>query len=241
MAPPTRARNSCASTPRPPAARSPAQQPDNNIVRVAIQALSAVLGGTQSLHTNGRDEALALPTEDAARIALRTQQIIGHESGVANTIDPIAGSYHLERLTNEIEEGAQRAAGAHRRRRRHAGGDRSRLHPAAGAGVGLQGAGRRRRRRGDRGRRQPLPDRRAVHHRGVPGGSRAGAAAAGARAECARDARRGALAGRARRGRARSRGRATTWCRRSSRRSNRTPPSAKLQIHFAACSASTAK
>jgi methylmalonyl-CoA mutase N-terminal domain/subunit len=83
------------------------QQPDNNIVRVAIQALSAVLGGTQSLHTNGRDEALALPTEDAARIALRTQQIIGHESGVANTIDPIAGSYHLERLTNEIEEGAR--------------------------------------------------------------------------------------------------------------------------------------
>ena len=84
-----------------------AQQPDNNIVRVAIQALSAVLGGTQSLHTNGRDEALALPTEDAARIALRTQQIIGHESGVANTIDPIAGSYHLEALTNTIEEGAR--------------------------------------------------------------------------------------------------------------------------------------
>ena len=83
------------------------RQPDNNIVRVAIQALSAVLGGTQSLHTNGRDEALALPTEDAARIALRTQQIIGHESGVANTIDPIAGSYHLEQLTDEIEEGAR--------------------------------------------------------------------------------------------------------------------------------------
>ena len=83
------------------------QQPDNNIVRVAIQALSAVLGGAQSLHTNGRDEALALPTEDAARIALRTQQIIGHESGVTNTIDPVAGSYHLERLTNEIEAGAR--------------------------------------------------------------------------------------------------------------------------------------
>ena len=83
------------------------QQPDNNIVRVAIQALAAVLGGTQSLHTNGRDEALALPTEDAARIALRTQQIIGHESGVANTIDPIAGSYHLEQLTRAIEDGAR--------------------------------------------------------------------------------------------------------------------------------------
>ena len=81
-----------------------AQQPDNNIVRVALQALSAVVGGTQSLHTNGRDEALALPTEDSARIALRTQQIIAHESGVANTVDPFAGSYHIERLTNEIEE-----------------------------------------------------------------------------------------------------------------------------------------
>ena len=84
-----------------------AQQPDNNIVRVAMQALAAVLGGTQSLHTNGRDEALALPTEDAARIALRTQQIIGFESGVANTIDPFAGSYHIEKLTNEIEDGAR--------------------------------------------------------------------------------------------------------------------------------------
>jgi methylmalonyl-CoA mutase N-terminal domain/subunit len=84
-----------------------AQQPDNNIVRVALQAMAAVLGGTQSLHTNGRDEALALPTEEAARIALRTQQIIGYESGVANTIDPFAGSYHIERLTSEIEEGAR--------------------------------------------------------------------------------------------------------------------------------------
>jgi len=84
-----------------------AQQPDNNIVRVAVQAMAAVMGGTQSLHTNGRDEALALPTEDAARIALRTQQIIGHESGVANTIDPFAGSYHIEQLTNTIENGAR--------------------------------------------------------------------------------------------------------------------------------------
>lgn len=83
-----------------------AQQPDNNIVRVALQALAAVLGGTQSLHTNGRDEALALPTEDAARIALRTQQIIAHESGVANTVDPFAGSYFIEERTTEIEEGA---------------------------------------------------------------------------------------------------------------------------------------
>jgi methylmalonyl-CoA mutase, N-terminal domain len=84
-----------------------AQQPENNIVRTAIQALSAVLGGTQSLHTNGYDEALALPTEEAARIALRTQQIIASESGVAQTIDPFAGSYYVESLTHEIETQAK--------------------------------------------------------------------------------------------------------------------------------------
>jgi methylmalonyl-CoA mutase, N-terminal domain len=83
-----------------------AQQPENNIVRVAIQALAAVLGGCQSLHTNSMDEALALPTEDAALIALRTQQIIANETGVANTTDPVAGSYAIEHLTNEIEKGA---------------------------------------------------------------------------------------------------------------------------------------
>ena len=83
-----------------------AQQPDNNIVRVALQAMAAVLGGTQSLHCNGRDEALALPTEESARIALRTQQIIAAESGVANTVDPVAGSYAIEALTNAIEQGA---------------------------------------------------------------------------------------------------------------------------------------
>jgi methylmalonyl-CoA mutase, N-terminal domain len=83
-----------------------AQQPENNIVRVAIQALAAVLGGCQSLHTNSLDEALALPTEDAALIALRTQQIIAHETGVTNTIDPVAGSYAIEALTNEIERDA---------------------------------------------------------------------------------------------------------------------------------------
>jgi len=83
-----------------------AQQPENNIVRTAIQAMSAVLGGTQSLHTNSYDEALALPTEQAARIALRTQQVIAYESGVPQTIDPLAGSYYVESLTNEIEKRA---------------------------------------------------------------------------------------------------------------------------------------
>lgn len=83
-----------------------AQQPENNIVRVTIQALAAALGGTQSLHTNGFDEALGLPTEKAAKIALRTQQILGYESGIADTVDPLAGSYFVESLTDEIEAGA---------------------------------------------------------------------------------------------------------------------------------------
>jgi len=83
-----------------------AQQPENNVVRVALQALAAVLGGTQSLHTNSMDEALALPTENAVRVALRTQQIIAHESGVADTVDPLAGSYVIESLTDEIERRA---------------------------------------------------------------------------------------------------------------------------------------
>jgi len=81
-----------------------AQQPDNNIVRVTMQALAAVLGGTQSLHTNSRDEALALPTEESARIALRTQQIIANESGVADTVDPLGGSYFIEAMTDKVEE-----------------------------------------------------------------------------------------------------------------------------------------
>src|SRR5437660_3507971 len=84
-----------------------AQQPENNIVRTAIEAMAAVLGGTQSLHTNSFDEALGLPTEESARIALRTQQIIAHETGAPNTIDPLAGSYYIETLTNEIEFGAR--------------------------------------------------------------------------------------------------------------------------------------
>jgi methylmalonyl-CoA mutase N-terminal domain/subunit len=83
-----------------------AQEPLNNVVRTAIEALAAVLGGTQSLHTNSYDEALALPTEEAVRLALRTQQIIAHETGVANTIDPLGGSYFLEALTEQMEEAA---------------------------------------------------------------------------------------------------------------------------------------
>jgi methylmalonyl-CoA mutase N-terminal domain/subunit len=83
-----------------------AQQADNNITRVTLQALAAVMGGTQSLHTNGFDEALSLPTENAARIALRTQQIIAYESGVVDTVDPLGGSYFIEALTDEVEKAA---------------------------------------------------------------------------------------------------------------------------------------
>jgi methylmalonyl-CoA mutase N-terminal domain/subunit len=83
-----------------------AQQPYNNVVRTALQALSAVLGGTNSLHTNSLDEALALPTAQAATLALRTQQIIAHESGVVNVVDPLGGSYFVERLTKDMEDGA---------------------------------------------------------------------------------------------------------------------------------------
>jgi methylmalonyl-CoA mutase N-terminal domain/subunit len=84
-----------------------AQQPYNNVVRTALQALAGVLGGTNSLHTNSLDEALALPTAEAATLALRTQQIIAHESGVANTVDPFGGSYFVERLTADMERGAK--------------------------------------------------------------------------------------------------------------------------------------
>jgi methylmalonyl-CoA mutase N-terminal domain/subunit len=84
-----------------------AQQPDNNVVRVTVQALAAVVGGTQSLHTNSRDEALALPSESSAKLALRTQQVIAHESGAADTIDPMAGSYYVESLTDEIQTRAE--------------------------------------------------------------------------------------------------------------------------------------
>ncbi len=108
-----------------------AQQPHNNVVRTALQALSAVLGGTNSLHTNSLDEALALPTEEAATLALRTQQIIAHESGVTGEVDPLGGSYFVEKLTNDMEDGRAGVLRPDRSHGRHGGGDRARL-PAAG-------------------------------------------------------------------------------------------------------------
>ena len=108
-----------------------AQQPLNNIVRTAIEALAGVLGGTQSLHTNSYDEALALPTEDAVRIALRTQQIIAHETGVANTIDPLGGSYFVEALTDEHGGEGVRVLRQDRRARRHGRGGQAALSRSA--------------------------------------------------------------------------------------------------------------
>ncbi len=168
-----------------------AQQPDNNIVRVAVQALAAVLGGTQSLHCNGRDEALALPTEESARIALRTQQIIAAESGVANTVDPIAGSYAIEKLTNEIEDAAQAAAGPDRTGRRHACGDRGGHDPARDSRLSVSSADRDRPWRGDRRRREPVRRQELAGRAALPARYRGGAPPNRTRPGASREPRRG--------------------------------------------------
>ena len=146
-----------------------AQQPENNIVRVTVQSLAAALGGTQSLHTNGFDEALGLPTTRAAKIALRTQQIVGFESGVADTVDPLAGSYFVESLTDEVEAAALRLPRAHRAARRRGGGHRGPVHAGGDRGGRLQLRQGGRRRREGRRRRQPVHRRRG---RGRPRSSR---------------------------------------------------------------------
>ena len=158
-----------------------AQQPVNNIVRVALQAFAAVCGGTQSLHTNGYDEALALPSERAAKIALRTQQIVAHESGAADTVDPFAGSYFVEALTDEIETPLAGADRPDRRARRP--GRRDRVHQGRDRGVRLRLRGALPDRAGHRRRRQPLRRggrRGRGHPPRRPGGrARAGRAAEG--------------------------------------------------------------
>ena len=117
-----------------------AQQVDVNVVRVTVQALAAVLGGTQSLHTNGKDEALALPTEASAILALRTQQVLAHESGVASVVDPLGGSPLVEALTDAVDREATRAHGAHRRDGRRRRRDRAGLLPARDREERLRGA-----------------------------------------------------------------------------------------------------
>ena len=139
-----------------------AQQPLNNIVRTALEALAAVMGGTQSLHTNSYDEALALPTEEAVRVALRTQQIIATETGVANTADPLGGSWFVEKLTDEMEARRLRLLRPDRRARRDGRGDPPQLPPARDrrrllhlpAGAERTAADRRRRQRLHPGRRR---------------------------------------------------------------------------------------
>ena len=139
-----------------------AQQPEVNIVRTALEAMAAVLGGTQSLHTNSFDEALALPTEDAVRLALRTQQVIAHETGVVNTIDPLGGSYYVEELTNRLETRGVRVLRPDRAARRRRRGDQGELLPARDrrrvVPLPVRGRGEAARRR----RRQPLPARRGA-------------------------------------------------------------------------------
>ena len=198
-----------------------AQQPDNNIVRVALQALAAVLGGTQSLHCNGRDEALALPTEESATIALRTQQILLHESGVANTVDPVGG---VVRDRGADRPRSSASATALLDRIDAMGGTLAAIETGfiqrADPGVGLSRAAGDRRRRGGRRRREPVHRRTQAAARSaerVPRrpGDRAAADRARARA-CAPAAASTDVARGARRRRARPRAAATTWCRRSS-------------------------
>ena len=153
-----------------------AQSIDNNVVRTTIQALAAVLGGAQSLHTNSRDEALALPTEEAARLALRTQQILAYEAGVTETPDPLAGSYYVESLTNELEAAAWALPRRDRGDGRHARRDRGRLPAAPDPGGRLPRPAGDRVGRPGRRRGQPLPRRRGPRrpplHRIDPDGER---------------------------------------------------------------------
>ncbi len=167
-----------------------AQQVENNVVRVAVQALAAVMGGAQSLHTNSKDEALALPTETSARLALRTQQVIAYESEAADTIDPMAGSYYVESLTRELEGAGARIPGANRRPGRRGGGDRARLHAARDSERRLQLSARDRNQTAHHRRRQPVYQHRDRAHRSAEGQSGTGREAKAARRAGARRAQR---------------------------------------------------
>ena len=134
-----------------------AQQPEVNLVRVAVQGLAAVLGGTQSLHTNSFDEAIALPTDKAARLALRTQQVLAYETDVTATVDPFAGSYAIEGMTDEVEAAALELMAARRGLGRRGRRDRGRLPEGRDRALGLPHRPGDRQRRAHRRRRQPLP------------------------------------------------------------------------------------
>ena len=133
-----------------------AQQPEVNLARVTVQALAAVLGGTQSLHTNSYDEAIALPTEKAARLALRTQQVLAYETDLTATADPLAGSYAIESMTNDIEQEADRLIATGRGARRRGGRDRAGLPEDRDRAVGVSDRAADRRGRARGRRRQPV-------------------------------------------------------------------------------------
>ena len=137
-----------------------AQQPEVNLVRVSLQAVAAVLGGTQSLHTNSYDEALALPSTKAARLALRTQQVIAYESDLTATVDPFAGSYAIESMTDDIESGRGNPDGPRRGHGRGGGRYRARFPEGGDREHGLPGRAGNRRRRADGGRGEPVRHRR---------------------------------------------------------------------------------
>ena len=215
-----------------------AQQPEVNIIRVALQGFAAVCGGTQSLHTNGFDEALALPTERSARIALRTQQVLAHESGVADTVDPFAGSYFIESLTDEIEERSWELM----EKVEELGGsvERARVHPARDRGVGVLLPRALPDRPGHHRRRQQVRHRRGRRRRDPQDRPRVRAAPARA---AERSSRRTATRQRSTSGWrifARSPGATATCCPRSRRRCAPAPRSARSAARCATSSASTA-
>ncbi len=219
-----------------------AQQPENNVVRVTLQALAAVLGGAQSLHTNSRDEALGLPTEEAVRIALRTQQILAHESGVADVVDPLGGAYAVEALTDAHRGGGPGLPRPDRPDGRDAPGHRAGLRPEGDPGGRLPGPAGAGGEAADRGRRQRVRRRRG------PPASRSSSWTSGCgREQCQRlrAVRAGATAGRVqaalrRAGRGRGRHREPpalpSW-----RRSGPTPRSGRSATRCAASSACTRK
>ena len=214
-----------------------AQQPEVNIIRVALQGFAAVSGGTQSLHTNGFDEALALPTERSARIALRTQQVLAHESGVADTVDPFAGSYFVESLTDEIEARALGADGEGRGARRLGRG--AGVHAARDRGVGALLPRALQERPGHRRRRQQIRHRPGRRRRHPPRRPRVRAAPAGAPEGLQGEPRPGRRSTRSSRRCATSPAARATCCTRSAPRSPPTPRSARSAARCATSSAST--
>ena len=209
-----RGRSTCASTCRRAGSTLTAQQPDNNVVRVALQALAAVLGGCQSLHTNGKDEALALPTEAAARLALRTQQVIAYESGVADTVDPLGGSYAVEAATDarsrprraRILDRIESRGGAWPRSSAARSSARSRSPPIVTSASGVRRARDRGRERARRAEAQGAAHRDPAHRpRPGAGAGRTGCAPCARGGDAGRHGRRRwpALEDRARSGRER--------------------------------------